>query len=735
MERSIKRILIVGNDAGRLRSLAGGLRRKRFEVTSARNSSKLETELARSPFDAAIAVISSGDDETVWQLIGRAVEAGMPITALLAKELETEVEQRVRTAGVESLVREPFKIQDLQTALDSVCEQRSLLARLQEVKSIFEATRHISAELELARLLPVVFAELQRLVSCQRVRIFLFDESRRQIAQAYSSALNQKGDIIAEPIEKSAKLTERSMAGMAGIVSGQPGTTINLPLVANSSEIGMLCLDYPRILKLSDYEIEVLRSLAGQIGVAVANARRYEKEQRQSGHHFLVAEVGRQVSSCASCMDIDTMLGDMVVTIRRYFNYDVIGIYLLEKREQNYYSASQIDGQLKLSKQSPGKGIKLFDQVIKTGEAKLVHSKEPGDNLSGAHPATQSCLAVPVWLEGDIVGVLNFESIRAEAFTEDNITMAEDVAMQVTVAVRNMRLYRQVESSREYMETILNAAVDLAIISTDLEGRVITFSNGASTIFAAGADDVIGTHVAGLFLGSEAESAVLNLFSFQNQYLETDVRLNRKDGRPFIAHLTVRPLVEQWDIPAGYLLLLIDITERVNLQERLHRMSITDELTGLYNQRYFHTILAREVARARRSGDTFALCFFDLDGFKRYNDTEGHLAGDSLLKWIGEMIGGMIRRHIDLPFRNGGDEFVLILPGATAAKAAIVGERIRAAVEGRFEGKVTVSFGITEHMVRLAPEEIVKRADNMMYEAKRSGGNRICIDELVTLQL
>jgi diguanylate cyclase (GGDEF)-like protein/PAS domain S-box-containing protein len=735
MERLVKRVLVIGRDSARMRSLCQRLRRNRLAVSSVSSGTKLGSELAEMPFDAGIGIISTQDEDTAWQLIKSASETGLPLIALLARDLSQEAEQKARALGAGGFIREPFKIQDLEETLNSVSAQRSLHSRLQGIKNIFEAAGRINAELELKKLLPVVFTEITRLLSCRQVRIFLFDGSQRQIAYAYSSTFNQKGEMVAEPIEKRSILTERQAIGLTGSSSGQLSTTIHLPLVANSSEIGTLCLDYSRIIELSDFEIEVLNALAGQIGVAVANASRYEKEQRQSRQHFLISEMGRQVSSCASCMDVDSMFSDVVEIIRRYFNYDVIGIFLTEKKEKNYFSASIIDNQSKLSIQSPGAGIKLFDQIMKSGETVVISYKEPGESLSGAHPNTQSCMAVPIWMEGDIVGILNFESIRASEFTEDNLAMAEDIAMQVAVAVRNMRLYRQLQSSREYLETILDAAVDTAIISTDLEGRIVTFSLGASMMFAITANDVIGTHVAGLFLGSEAESAVLNLFSFQNQYLESDVRLTRKDGSPFIAHITVRPLAERWDTPAGYLLLLIDITERVNLQERLHRMSITDELTGLYNKRYFYTILAREVARARRSKDTFALCFFDLDRFKSYNDTQGHLAGDNLLKWIGEVVSNMIRRHIDLAFRNGGDEFVLILPGTPAAKAAVVGERIRAAVEAQFESSVTISFGITEHLLKLSPEEIVKRADNMMYEAKRSGGNRVCIDELVALQL
>src|SRR5437879_6470434 len=118
MEQLIKRVLVVGSDAERLKLLAQRLRRNRFEVTSAGSSARLEAELVKTPFDIGIGVISARQEEPAWQLLSCSIEAGLPMVVLLAQDLGAEAEQRARAAGAGSLVREPYKIGDLQIALN-----------------------------------------------------------------------------------------------------------------------------------------------------------------------------------------------------------------------------------------------------------------------------------------------------------------------------------------------------------------------------------------------------------------------------------------------------------------------------------------------------------------------------------------------------------------------------------------------------------------------------------------
>jgi diguanylate cyclase (GGDEF)-like protein len=117
---------------------------------------------------------------------------------------------------------------------------------------------------------------------------------------------------------------------------------------------------------------------------------------------------------------------------------------------------------------------------------------------------------------------------------------------------------------------------------------------------------------------------------------------------------------------------------------------------------------------------------FDLDNFKSYNDLYGHLEGDKVLKKMGEIVSHSIRFNVDSGYRYGGDEFAVLLIGASVEQAMAIAERIRSFIEqAEFQKKTTVSIGLSEYRDPLDLEEFVKSADDAMYIAKHSGGNRI----------
>jgi diguanylate cyclase (GGDEF)-like protein len=167
--------------------------------------------------------------------------------------------------------------------------------------------------------------------------------------------------------------------------------------------------------------------------------------------------------------------------------------------------------------------------------------------------------------------------------------------------------------------------------------------------------------------------------------------------------------------------------------EEIHRLAITDGLTGIANRRAFEDAIGAEVRRARRHGRALSLLMFDLDHFKKVNDSYGHMAGDVVLTKVASIVRSRIRKD-DVLARYGGEEFVLLLPETPRAVAAQLAEDIRAAIassEIAFEGQVipvTVSMGVAELQRTFGtPEELVKAADARLYEAKRDGRNRVAV--------
>ena len=165
--------------------------------------------------------------------------------------------------------------------------------------------------------------------------------------------------------------------------------------------------------------------------------------------------------------------------------------------------------------------------------------------------------------------------------------------------------------------------------------------------------------------------------------------------------------------------------------EEIYRLMTVDGLTDLHNKRYFTEAMEKEFSRAKRYERTFSLVLFDLDHFKKINDTFGHLAGDSVLRQLGALVKGRVR-HTDIPCRTGGEEFAIILPEVSRDGAVLLAEKVRKAVEEshfRFEGTVipvTVSLGVTEWVPEAKEvDDLVRLADEKLYEAKRSGRNQV----------
>ena len=165
---------------------------------------------------------------------------------------------------------------------------------------------------------------------------------------------------------------------------------------------------------------------------------------------------------------------------------------------------------------------------------------------------------------------------------------------------------------------------------------------------------------------------------------------------------------------------------RAELIEALSTQSSTDSLTGLANRRSFDAEIARSLAGLRRHGRPISLCLVDVDHFKRFNDSHGHVEGDRALIEVARVLGQQVRGS-DLAARYGGEEFALLLPDTELDVAFHVAERVRAAVARSSvpQGPVTVSIGLATAIEGCLPEELIAAADGALYAAKAGGRNRV----------
>ena len=165
--------------------------------------------------------------------------------------------------------------------------------------------------------------------------------------------------------------------------------------------------------------------------------------------------------------------------------------------------------------------------------------------------------------------------------------------------------------------------------------------------------------------------------------------------------------------------------------EEIYRLMTLDGLTDLHNKRFFSEALDKEIARAKRYARGFSVVLFDIDHFKKVNDTYGHLAGDAVLRQLGALVKTRLR-HTDIAARTGGEEFGIIVPEVSLEGARVLAEKLRRAVEEaafRFEGTllpVTISLGATEWKPGIETgETLLQLADQRLYAAKHGGRNRV----------
>jgi len=172
--------------------------------------------------------------------------------------------------------------------------------------------------------------------------------------------------------------------------------------------------------------------------------------------------------------------------------------------------------------------------------------------------------------------------------------------------------------------------------------------------------------------------------------------------------------------------------ENARLHRMVERQALLDGLTGLANRRSVEETLRAEVARSRRFDDKLCVVMADLDDFKQVNDTYGHPVGDDGLRLFAETLRATVR-EMDVAGRWGGEEFVLVLPGTDASGGARLAERARVALEGcalEVDGDrvpLTASFGVAELSPTADVRELVAAADAALYEAKRTGKNRVMV--------
>lgn len=301
----------------------------------------------------------------------------------------------------------------------------------------------------------------------------------------------------------------------------------------------------------------------------------------------------------------------------------------------------------------------------------------------------------------------------------DNRRYQQELESQVREATRELR------ETKEYLENLINSSVD-AILTINLDGQITYANQGAMHMFGCHHNKLLQLNLSDLLRDGEEEVEYIKTIMDNELPLQNyETEFHHKQIGKVPVNMSMSWIKNAEGNVISYFAICKDITEQKRLEADLKDMSIKDNLTGLYNQRYFYDRLEAEMERARRQDHPLSMVLFDVDEFKYFNDSRGHLEGDRVLQTIGEVVNDCTRQHVDLGFRYGGDEFTVILPEADEEIAILIAERIRCSFLAKQFERLTLSIGVATYQKDPTAQTFIRAADVMMYEAKRAGGNQI----------
>ncbi len=497
------------------------------------------------------------------------------------------------------------------------------------------------------------------------------------------------------------------------------GAVIYSPLVLKGKFKGVLILALQEGSRLDAVHMSLLSFTTAHLALAIENSDMHYLECRRSRQLSMVSEIAKQA---VMVEDLQDFLRSASQLIRISFDY---------LRTQIWTVRTASDG-LTLTAEAyrvgAGAGTNLPPMIEDCARQNSILCNN--SIHASADIESGSRLAVPIRLRGKLLGILFLESDRLDAFPADDLDTMEGIASLIASAYDNLGALECAQKSNEYMQAILESAKHIAVISTDTAGNVITASVGSETIFRLSQKGIAGADIHKLFTDTRFHrelSAYIANPKIGN--LERVKLTQQRDKENSYLDVSCQRVYDSERRQVGFLCIVQDVTQNVLLERQLEALSITDELTGLYNRRQFFSAIASEMERCHRFQRGISLCFIDFDGFKKYNDTHGHLRGDQALKEAAEIILSQVRLRVDTCYRYGGDEFTIIMPETNLNNARMAAERIRERLGLYFQREITLSIGIASSRESMTVEDLIENADRAMYSAKSLGGDRTVLCE------
>ena len=478
-----------------------------------------------------------------------------------------------------------------------------------------------------------------------------------------------------------------------------------------------------------------------------------------------------------SILSLNKVLDFIVIRTKEVLKAQNVSVMMFDE-EKEYLeivaSTDSTDEAISKCRFSPGRG--MAGRAFQLGQVVISEDTSKDKNYIDFSSRIPTKLAViPIMFRERKIGVLNIDrELESDNFSESDIQFLTIIANQAGIAIRNSRLFHDLEEklrsfsvaqrignilvSTYDIDTVLQLIVDslrevtgaghcsLMLLDESREYLTIKAANGLPEEVIKNTCVKVGEGLVG-WVASEGCPLLI-------KDIEKDPRFKRKNKQRYNSNSLLSVPLKNRGVVIGVLnvnnkegakeftyqdqnLLTMFANQaaiaisNARLYQRLEVMALTDGVTGIYNHRAFQERLEKELARASRFDETISLMMIDVDHFKRINDNYGHLVGDTVLKDISLYLLQKVRR-MDFVARYGGEEFAIILPGATKEATINSAERIRkgleslSLVEENEKEVITISIGVSTYNEDSEESSmLIGCADTAMYMAKKQGRNRV----------